>query len=110
MADVVLKKDFAREVRRVVEQVLRENPGLLRPQQTRRGIPADPTLRLAILEEDIDQGELGDVTIYHGADKGSETTSSITVEAYNRFGDLSEGQECIIAQIDGWEIIAAGCE
>lgn len=113
MADkgVQFRREFAEQVKLAVDDWLRRNPPLPRTEGTRRPIPHDYSFRIGVLQEDIDQGDSGDVTIYEGTTKGSETASDITVEAYNRFGDLSDGQQCIILFIDGgWEIIAAGCE
>lgn len=110
------------KLKAIIAEVERELPVARnpRPSADKRH---DYAFRVAVLSEDIDQGATGDVVLYElpdGYSKGSETAmldttndveDEVTVEAYNRFGDLVSGQECIVIFFDGaWEIIAAGCE
>ena len=50
------------------------------------------------------------VDIYSGATKGSESTTGVTVEAFNRFADVATGKWVFVVFIDGgWELYAGEC-
>ena len=51
------------------------------------------------------KGNTRAVDIYVGKTKGSEVKSAKTVQAYNRFGDMEQGNWVILDKINGgWEI------
>ncbi len=56
------------------------------------------------------KGSTETVDIYSGATKGSESTTGVTVEAYNRFADIATGKWVFVVFIDGgWELFAGEC-
>ncbi len=56
------------------------------------------------------KGTSANVDLYAGATKGSESTTGVTVSAYNRFADLATAKWCVVVFIGGaWELISGEC-
>ena len=56
------------------------------------------------------KGNTETIDFYSGTTKGSESTTGVSPDAYNRFADLETGKWCIALLIDGgWELIAGEC-
>ncbi len=52
------------------------------------------------------KGDTRTVDIYVGKTKGDEVVSSKSIQAYNRFGDMEQGNWVILEEVNnGWEII-----
>lgn len=57
-----------------------------------------------------DKGNTETVDFYSGSTKGSESTTGVSVEAYNRFADLASGKWVFVEFINGgWECYSAEC-
>lgn len=91
-----------RQLKREVDALRRDNLRLKRAQNTTVDMWKGKTTTAH------NKGASQDVDLYAG-DKGSETTTGVTVSAYNSFADVDTGKWCVVAYIDGWELISAEC-
>lgn len=67
-------------------------------------------IRLGKTNGAILEGATGTVDVYSGTTAGSETITTESYSAYNRFGDIDDGRWVLIIRLMGnWHIIAAQC-
>ena len=99
------------ELLEAIRQVVRAESNRLRNTRGHRAtyFGSEPNWQIAKTTIAHDKGASQDVDFYAGT-KGSESTTGVTVSAYNRFADLETGKWCIAIFIGGgWELIAGEC-
>lgn len=75
-------------------------------------IEAGPLRLIAYPELDVAKGTMGTFNVYHlaaGDSKGDETDTGSTVQAYAGGADIPADARCVLAFIDGWEVIEFEC-
>ncbi len=104
----ILSDEAVEEIR----QVVRAEANRLRNTRGHRGRWGGSGINISIAKTTIahDKGATETIDLYAGTTKGSETTTGVSPDAYNRFADLETGKWCIALFIGGgWELIAGEC-
>lgn len=75
-------------------------------------IEAGPLRLIAYPDADVSKGTMGTFKIYHlaeGDSKGDETDTGSTIQAYAGCGDIPADARCVLAFVDGWEVVEYEC-
>lgn len=103
---------FSDEAVEEIRHVVRAEANRIRNTLGPRGRWGGRVLNISVAKTTIahDKGATETIDLYAGTTKGSETTTGISPDAYNRFADLETGKWCVAIFIGGgWELIAGEC-
>ena len=106
---IVFGEQAAKQIAKAVRIVLGQDRNSLKRGQKFRPVDRSGRLHLAKTDASHAKGVSGSVTFYRGT-PGSETTTGISVTAFNKFADLASGAWVWVDYQDGNAyLISAEC-